>query len=181
MANERKLDCVILGLLSHENLTGYEIKKRLDTGLTFFWGASFGSIYPTLKELVENGFAVKTDTAHHSRNQITYAITREGRQHLKDWLELPVKKDELRSETLLKLFFADGASRKTALGHIEDFEAKLRGELPYLTQAVKALEGVRDESNAHLYYLLTARFGAKVYETSLEWCAEAKASLGGDG
>ncbi len=31
MATEKKLDCVILGLLSHENLTGYEIKKRLDT------------------------------------------------------------------------------------------------------------------------------------------------------
>jgi len=48
MANEKKLDCVILGLLSHEDLTGYEIKKRIDTGLKLFWSASFGSIYPTL-------------------------------------------------------------------------------------------------------------------------------------
>ena len=29
MANEKKLDCVILGLLSHEPMTGYEIKKRI--------------------------------------------------------------------------------------------------------------------------------------------------------
>lgn len=28
MANEKKIDCVILGLLSHEELTGYEIKKE---------------------------------------------------------------------------------------------------------------------------------------------------------
>ena len=34
MANEKKIDCVILGLLSHEELTGYEIKKRMDTMLT---------------------------------------------------------------------------------------------------------------------------------------------------
>lgn len=27
MAIEKKIDCVILGLLSHEDLTGYEIKK----------------------------------------------------------------------------------------------------------------------------------------------------------
>lgn len=52
MATEKKLDCVILGLLSHEDLTGYEIKKRMDTTLKYFWGASYGSIYPTLSELV---------------------------------------------------------------------------------------------------------------------------------
>lgn len=28
MANEKKIDCVILGLLSHEKLTEYEIKKN---------------------------------------------------------------------------------------------------------------------------------------------------------
>ena len=33
MATEKKLDCVILGLLNHEELTGYEIKKRMDKAL----------------------------------------------------------------------------------------------------------------------------------------------------
>ena len=50
MAIEKKSDCVILGLLSHEDLTGYEIKKRMDTALKYFWGASYGSIYPALME-----------------------------------------------------------------------------------------------------------------------------------
>lgn len=183
MANEKKLDCVILGLLSHENLTGYEIKKRIDSTLKFFWGASFGSIYPTLKELVENGFAVRSDTAEHDRNKITYSITEQGRQHLKNWLEIPVEKDEIRYETLLKLFFADEAREKIAMRHIENFEARIKGELPVLIGAVKTLEGVCDENStensAHLYYLLTARFGVKVYEAYLEWCDEAKAVLNG--
>ena len=48
MANEKKIDYVLLGLLCHESLTGYEIKKRLDTRLRLFWSASFGSIYPAL-------------------------------------------------------------------------------------------------------------------------------------
>lgn len=38
MAIGKKSDCVILGLLSHEDLTGYEIKKRMDTALKYFWG-----------------------------------------------------------------------------------------------------------------------------------------------
>ncbi len=46
--------------------------------------------------------------------------------------------------------------------------------------AVRNLERVRDEDRAHLHYLLTARFGVKVYEAYLEWCAEAKAALAGE-
>lgn len=62
MANERKMDYVILGLLSHESLTGYEIKKQVDTSLKFFWGASYGSIYPTLNGLVNDGKITKFET-----------------------------------------------------------------------------------------------------------------------
>ncbi len=36
MANEKKMDCVILGLLSHESLTGYEIKKKNGYGIKVF-------------------------------------------------------------------------------------------------------------------------------------------------
>ena len=61
MASEKKIDCVILGLLSHESLTGYEIKKIMDTTLKFFWGASYGSIYPTLKSMVDSGLVTKEE------------------------------------------------------------------------------------------------------------------------
>lgn len=94
MAIEKKINCVILGLLSHEDLTGYEIKKRMDTSLKYFWGASYGSIYPTLSELVNQGLAAKRDGAENNRNKIIYSITEEGRNYLKDWLTLPVDKDE---------------------------------------------------------------------------------------
>ncbi|MDR1158496.1 MAG: PadR family transcriptional regulator [Oscillospiraceae bacterium] len=179
MANEKKLDCVILGLLSHEDLTGYDIKKRIDTALKYFWRASFGSIYPTLKELVADGLAEKIDTAENDRNKITYRITEQGRQHLKNWLELSVKKDELRYETLLKLFFADVANPKTSIRHVENFEARIRADFPYLLSAVKNLEVADSSDKAHIYYLLTARFGVKIYSAYLEWCEEAKQTLAG--
>ena len=62
MATEKRLDYVILGLFSHEKLTGYEIKKRMDTALKYFWGASYGSIYPTLSDLVNRGLATKRES-----------------------------------------------------------------------------------------------------------------------
>lgn len=176
MANEKKIDQVILGLLSHESLTGYEIKKRIDTALKYFWSASYGSIYPALSVLVQDGFVTKKEMVENGRDKIIYTITDDGRGYLKEWLAIPVTKDELRYETLLKLFFGSVAGTQISLEHIENFEKKTKSELPHLQEAVKTLEGIR-EDDAHKYYMLTAMFGVKVYQTFLEWCDEAKQIL----
>lgn len=177
MANEKKIDCVILGLLSHEELTGYEIKKRMDTTLNYFWSASYGSIYPALSDLVNRGLAVKRADTGNKRNKLIYTITDDGRNYLKKWLTTPVLKDELRYETLLKLFFGKEQGEEQAILHIEAFEEKIKKELPYLLDAEKRLKKNLNDDSAHKYYLLTVEFGIKTYQTYLEWCEEAKKLL----
>lgn len=177
MANEKKIDCVILGLLSHEELTGYEIKKRMDTTLKYFWSASYGSIYPALTDLVNRGLATKREDTENKRNKLIYTITDNGRDYLKEWLALPVEKDELRYETLLKLFFGNEQGTEQALSHINTFEEKIKKELPYLLATEKVLEDCLYDGTAHKYYLLTVEFGIKTYRTYLEWCEEAKKFL----
>ena len=44
MANEKKTDVVILGFLYHEPMSGYDIKKRIDNELKYFFNGSYGSI-----------------------------------------------------------------------------------------------------------------------------------------
>lgn len=177
MANEKKIDCVILGLLSHEELTGYEIKKRMDTTFKYFWGASYGSIYPALSDLVNRGLATKRKDTENKRNKLIYTITDDGRNYLKEWLALPVEKDELRYETLLKLFFGNECGTEQALMHIKIFQEKIKKELPYLLRAEKVLKDSLDDDIAHKYYLLTVEFGIKTYRTYLEWCEEAEEFL----
>lgn len=179
MANEKKIDCVILGLLSHEELTGYEIKKRMDTTLKYFWSASYGSIYPALNDLVDRGLAVKREDTGSKRNKLIYTITESGRDYLKKWLSMPIEKDELRYETLLKLFFGNEKGEEQALIHIGAFEKKIEQELPYLLHAKAALKKCLDEDAAHKYYLLTVEFGIKTFQTYLEWCKEARKLLTG--
>ena len=79
MANTKKMDYVLLGLLSHESMTGYEMKKRLDTALRFFWGGSYGSIYPTLNQLEKEGKVTKEDASSNGREKISYSITEYGK------------------------------------------------------------------------------------------------------
>ena len=178
MAIEKKIDYVILGLLSHEDLTGYEIKKRMDTSLKYFWGASFGSIYPALSDLVERGLADKRNGAENGRNKLIYSITEEGKKYLKGWLQIPAERDELRYETLLKLFFGNEAGAAQAISHIDAFQEKIEGELPFLIGAAETLRNNIDLDDTHKYYLLTVAFGVKTYRAYLEWCEEAKRLLG---
>lgn len=180
MANEKKMDCVILGLLSHESLTGYEIKKRMDTTLRFFWGASYGSIYPTLNSLVNDSLVTKLETKANGRDKVIYTITADGKEYLKKWLALPVTKDELRYETLLKVFFGGEAGSDVTLEHIHNFQSKIASELPLLKGTVHKLSQIQNDEKAHKYFLLTAMFGERVYETYLEWCKAAEKILGDD-
>ena len=41
----------ILGLLTYESLTGYELKQRFDCSINYFWSAHLSQIYRELNVL----------------------------------------------------------------------------------------------------------------------------------
>lgn len=176
MANEKRMDLVILGFLSHEPMTGYEIKKRIDTTLHYFWSGSYGSIYPTLSYLEKNGQVTKSEGNENGRKKLIYQITDSGREKLKEWLAVPVVKNELRYETLLKLFFGKELGREGVLQHISNFEENIKRELPFLEMCEAQLKGICDNED-HRYYMLTVKFGIETYKGYLKWCEEARAFL----
>ena len=178
MAREKKIDMVILGLLSHEDLTGYDIKKRIDGAISFFWKGSFGNIYPSLKDMENQGLITKTDTSVGERERTTYHITESGRDKLKDWLRDEQASNELKYETLLKLFFGGAESREVSVRNIEAFEDQIQKDLQVLKTYCEILEKSLDVED-HVYYYLTISFGVETYEAYLRWCAGAKKILKG--
>lgn len=177
MAIEKKLDCVILGLLSTEELTGYEIKKCMSSVIKYFWSASYGSIYQTLNQLVENEYATKREAIENGRTKIIYRITEKGREYLRVWLSIPAEKNELRFETILKLFFGGSADKSISLRHLEDFKQRTVDELPIIEKYVEDLDKIKHESPTNMNYLLIALFGMKIFNTYLEWCEESEKLL----
>lgn len=177
MAREKKTDCVILGLLAHQSLTGYEIKKWMDNALGYFWGASYGSIYPTLAKMEQEGKVTAVKTIEYGRDKVVYSITELGREQLKGWLALGTAQNEIRYETLLKLFFGNEVGAEITCSHIEQFAEGIKKDYAMLKQFEAVLEPIQDQEETHLYYLLTVRFGIKTYEAYLSWCKEAKRVL----
>ena len=97
---------VILGMVSKEPRSGYEIKAVVDQTTRFFWTASYGQIYPELKRLSEAGLVSGVDSPTGGRKRTVYEITADGEEELKAWLRQPPRTYEMREEGLLKLFFA---------------------------------------------------------------------------
>jgi DNA-binding PadR family transcriptional regulator len=97
---------VILGMVSREPRSGYEIKAVVDETTRFFWTASYGQIYPELKRLSEARLVSGVDSPTGGRKRTVYEITADGEAELKAWLRQPPRTYEMREEGLLKLFFA---------------------------------------------------------------------------
>lgn len=171
-----KTDHILLGLLSHEPMTGYDMKKRIDNPIGLFWQAGYGSIYPALARLEKFGYVTKRNVSTSGREKIEYEITDTGKEKLNEWVNEPATRDEMHSETMLKIFFGSEVGKENTTEHIDAFEKKCKSILPELERSISVLKEL-DSEEAHEYYMLTAMFGTKVYKAYLEWCEEAKEIL----
>lgn len=179
MAKENKTIYAILGLLNHKAMTGYDIKKRIDLTLRYFWDAGFGQIYPGLKTLERNGWVECTGMAGEAGpDRNVYSITEQGREELKRWLSLPVEKEQVKYEILLKLFFGNMVPVEDNIRIIEEFKRRNSGVLNLFELFEADLLKVMSASGDHRYFYLTVLFGEKVTKAYLEWADEAIRILG---
>ncbi len=96
-----------LGVLSEDGASGYEIKKKLEQTYSHFFQASFGSIYPALNRLTEEGLVSCTEQAQDKRpDKKVYHLTTKGRLALVEQLAVPPGPDRIRSEFLVTMLFA---------------------------------------------------------------------------
>ncbi len=100
------LQTVILGFLNDEPLTGYELSKRMDASVGFYWHATHPQIYTTLKSLAKEGlvdFAMEYQSG--APNKKIYTITGAGREILLRNLQNETLKDEIKIPLLVTMFF----------------------------------------------------------------------------
>ena len=108
---------VVLGLIALGERTGYDIKRTVERSTAFFWGASYGQIYPELERLERDGLLVSERRGPRRRRE--YRVTAAGERALREWLS---SRDPLwfstRDEGLLKLFFADLVDDEERLANV---------------------------------------------------------------
>lgn len=160
----------ILGLLTFGERSGYDLSKLADQSIGFFFSPAKSQIYSELRRLVDLGYATEREVAQEKRpDKRVYAITDEGREALREWLERPeVEPDEFKSPLLLKLFFGAETTRETLLGHLERMRERYQQELDTYRTIERA---IKDEPSL-FYPYLTLRCGLRATRASIRWIDE---------
>jgi len=160
----------ILGLLSVQpNLSGYDLRKAVQQSVGFFWGESYGQIYPALQRLTAQRLIAPAKTKPAARGRQEYLITEAGRTRLREWLALPFHNDPPRNEFALKLFFGHEAAPGVTLAHVRDVQERNRRMLETL-EGIEASVPKDGPPNPNLpYWLLTLSLGKALTKAALEW------------
>lgn len=170
MTKDNNSKYVLLGLLSHNPMTGYDIKKSVATRMSYFWDLSYGQIYPTLKDLEKNGSITKQlELNQKGPNRKIYTITDTGTKELQAWLAKPAKKEVHKYEFLLKLIFGDQAYPELNQKHVEEFKARNQKTLQTMNIFEESIKPILDQSESHYYVYLTILLGKRISQASVEW------------
>ena len=163
----------VLGMLSIGLKTGYAMKKHVGSNLGHYWSESYGQIYPTLRQLVDEGLATCTEERRKGKPMRNlYAITSSGRKELRKWLVVPPEPQPQRSELLLKLSFGDRVDSEACQKLIRDHSQQCERDLSYLSEIESALLEPPRKHRDQPYWLMTLRHGRAIREAELAWCNE---------
>lgn len=174
------LNHVILGLLNHNEMTGYDLKKMIQKSDFMYWSGNNNQIYKALSELNQNGFV--TSEVHYqesSPNKKVYAITDAGKAVLKDWLLSPLEEMEIRKPFLMRLACAKDLTEEELLMLLNHYEEQINIQL-MMTKNHAQIHASNDRvyDQRHEKHELISRFiiknVQKSYEGELLWIRDFK-------
>jgi DNA-binding PadR family transcriptional regulator len=161
----------ILGLLTIQPMTGYELKhEAFDVAIAHFWQADQSQIYRTLDRMESDGWVESELELQTERpNKRRFQITAVGREALLDWLHSPQPPPVYREPFLVQLFFAGMLPCQKVLEHIQQHIAAHRATLDTY-RAIEALlpqAGVAQRDQQ--FWRMTLDLGVALEKTYLEW------------
>lgn len=179
MAQKNLLPMILLGLITIEPKTGYDLKKDFETEIGEFWSVKHSQIYLELKRL-QNLDEIKA-TKGYFGNKIEktyYEITENGRKRLADWMDsysnmLNISKDEF----VLKLYFIQKQD-DPKLSELLHEQYHLRDEnLHHLLERKKLLFSKENEKDKHFGHYLILDHAIRREREYVNWLEETIKSL----
>ena len=189
MARKNKTRYALLGMLTYQPMSGYDMKQMSDHSISHFWNENYGNIYPVLKKMESEGLVtMKKKEREGTPARKVYTITDTGRAEFSKWMAAPPVPGILREELLLQIFFGQWTSPDV-------IKEKIKAEDKRCKDIITDLESIRDhlESDTDIreapkeirsvlvqgtpYWKHTVEFGLHYYSGIRGWCAETIRSI----
>jgi PadR family transcriptional regulator AphA len=169
----------ILGFLSWEPLTGYDLKKRFAESEVLYWSGNNNQIYRALVDLHQDELvtqAIHDQPSGPSRK--VYTITQKGLAQLRQWVMTAPEPPQLRSPFLVQLAWAD----QLTAGELDDllaaYEEEVGVKLLMLQKQAQRAPGAPDRTPREglLWRAMAARVDG-FYQRELDWVRTLRADL----
>lgn len=169
----------ILGFLSWQSLTGYDLKKMFTGSTAFYWSGNNNQIYKTLVQLLEKGMVTnEVQYQENSPPKKIYTITGQGLAALKEWVLSAPQPPELRNTFLIQLAWADQLKHWELETLLEKYETEVEQQL--LMEREKNRRGSiapqRNPREAYLWKMISANIISS-YENELNWVRRLRKEL----
>lgn len=169
----------ILGFLSFQPRSGYEIRAAAQRSAGLIWGVNDGQLYPQLHDLDARGLIEPAGDPEGSKSRQRWRLTDAGRSALHDWLREPAATSVLRDEGLMKLLFVDQVGTDVARELLEQRRVGLVELQDALRAVVPGAErGGPDAETGLVGPGLVQSFGLDFVAMSIAWCDHALGQLG---
>ncbi len=155
-----------LGVLSLGDASGYEIRKMFEEGpFAHFHRASYGSIYPALSKLLDEELVSCTVETQDGRpDKKVYSLTKAGLDQFRTSMTKTPDPDQVRSETMFMLFFADHIDD----AHLQDIYDTYTEQFRFYSEMLAGL----DDTGLSRGRLLVRGFGRAYYAGMLKYLEE---------
>ena len=167
-----KLSYGLLGLLSTQPMTGYDLTLKINR----FWRSTHSAIYPLLSELEEEGYIEFLFEKQNGKpDKKIYSLTDKGKKLLHDWFMSEAGDAVVRDEMILKLFCTKSVDTEAAMKVLDEYEARYRKKI---TEYTSYIEKIKLRSCEHSENDISAIFGSYILTQrslneallNLKWC-----------
>ncbi len=117
----------ILGFLSWQPFTGYDIKKLFMESTFIYWSGNNNQIYKTLVQLHREGLVTnELQYQENKPNRKMYSITKKGLAELREWIQTSPELPQLRNTFLIQLAWADQLKQDELFALLDKYEYEVK-------------------------------------------------------
>lgn len=169
------LSHAILTAIIDKPLSGYDLAKRFDASIGFFWQATHQQIYLELSKMERAGLlAGKAAVQTSRRTRILYSVTPAGIANLLEWARSETDAAVIKDDILVKCHALGVLSGYELRSHILHRRAHHRSRLEnYRATLARHYPDPRALSGSALGQYLSLRAGIRYENAWLDWADEA--------
>lgn len=166
----------IMVLLETEAGSGYDLLKRFNQRLGFFWQASHQQIYQQLKVMNKEGLIdCKLEAQTGKPDKKVYLMTEEGHLELLNWLQQTSKPQKVNDALLVKLYGGHLLDKKTLLKEVQEHTLQHKKALAIMLNLEQQYQTLgREERQKLAFPFLTLRRGILGEQAWLDWAQEVE-------